>query len=177
MPHREYFFVRPQDVVGESLFLQKDEIHHLVHVHRKEVGESFLAVDGQGMVYECLIEKMQKDVLRAKIMKKHRRIGEPVFQLSLAMALTKKGRFDWVIEKGTELGISKFIPILTKRSMVNEKSAKPERWTRIALAAMKQCGRSYLPQIEPLKFLQAVCEYSSTYELKLIAHEKLRSKN
>lgn len=177
MPHQEFFYVRPQDVGEEFLFLQKEEIHYLVHVHRKKVGDRFLAVDGQGTAYECLLYEMRKDFLRAKIVKKHRRLGEPVCQLSLGFALPKKERFGWVIEKGTELGISKFIPILTKRSVVNEKSAKPDRWARIALAAMKQCGRSFLPSIEPIEYFEVLCENSSSYGLKLIAHEKTSSQN
>ncbi|MFQ6116348.1 MAG: RsmE family RNA methyltransferase, partial [bacterium] len=172
MAHNDFFYVHPEDVAEGFVTLQKDEFHHLIHVHRKRIGDSFLAVDGVGTVYDCQIEELKRDSLKARILKKRRNVGEPVFQLTLALAILKKARFDWVVEKGTEIGICKFIPVLSSRSTVGEDSGKPNRWQRIALAAMKQCGRSYLPAIESPIPLETVCEQCSTPGLKLIAHEK-----
>ncbi|MFQ5863987.1 MAG: RsmE family RNA methyltransferase [bacterium] len=177
MAQKDFFYVRPEDVVKDSLTLQKDEFHHLIHVHRKKTGDSFLAIDGIGTLYDCQIEELEKDSLKARILKKRRNVGEPVFQLTLALALLKKARFDWVVEKGTEIGISKFIPVLSNQIVVSEYACKPERWQRIALAAMKQCGRSCLPTIETPKPIETICENCFDYGLKLIAHEKYSGHN
>lgn len=172
MPHEDYFYVRPEDVQGDTLILRKDEMHHLVRVRRKKIGSPFLAIDGQGILYQCLVEQLHTQAVHARILKRRRRVGEPNFQLTLAFALTKGRKFDWVVEKGTEIGISKFIPIVTERTVVPEDSVKSRRWQRIALAAMKQCGRSYLPEVQASQPIGAIWQNSGDYALKLLAHEK-----
>ncbi|MFQ5754203.1 MAG: RsmE family RNA methyltransferase, partial [bacterium] len=158
MDKKELFYVRPQDVTHEFLTLQKDEMHHLTNVHRKKKGDTFLAVDGMGTVYDCQIEQMRQDELQARIFKKYKFMGEPFFKLTLALALPKKGRFEWVVEKGTEIGVSAFMPLLTQRTVVKEKSLKPQRCMRIALAAMKQCQRSVLPTTAAPQKFESFCK-------------------
>ncbi len=177
MTHKDFFYVRPEDVFEDSLTLLKDESHHLIHVHRKKIGDFFAAVDGNGTVYECQIQEVVKDRLKARIIKKRRNLGEPIFRLTLAVAVLKGGRFDFVVEKGTEIGVSRFVPVLSSRVIGSEHSDKPRRWQRIALAAMKQSGRSCLPGLELPVLFERVCENASDYDLKLIAHEKYHGQN
>jgi len=167
----ELFYVRPQDVSGEYVSLKKDEFHHLVHVCRKGRGDTFLAADGQANVYECQIERLGRSGLQARIIKKRKFMGEPAFQLTLALAVPKKERFEWVIEKATEIGVSKLIPLTTRRTIAHKKSLNYQRCSRIAMAAMKQCQRSLLPTVEPMQDFCTVCE-TAVGELKLLAHEK-----
>jgi 16S rRNA (uracil1498-N3)-methyltransferase len=171
MDKPELYYVRPQDVSGEYLSLKKDEFHHLVHVCRKRQGDTFLAADGQANVYECQIEFLERDGLQARIIKKRKFMGEPLFQLTLALAVPKKERFEWVIEKATEIGVNKLIPLMSDRTIAHAKSLNYQRCGRIALAAMKQCQRSLLPIVEPMQDFRAVCE-NAVSGLKLLAHEK-----
>jgi len=177
MVERELFYVSPEDVFQDTLRLQRQEVHHLVNVRRKKKGDFFIAVDGRGTGYDCEIESIDKNTLTAKILKKHRFYGEPLFKLTLALAIHKKSRFEWVIEKATEVGVTGLIPILTKRTARNEQTLKPQRCERIALAAMKQSCRSFLPTITPAKNFESLCEDSSNFHIKLIAHEKETGKN
>ncbi len=177
MVERELFYVSPEDVFHDTLRLQRQEVHHLLNVHRKKKGDFFIAVDGKGSGYDCEIESFDKNTLTAKILKKHRFYGEPLFKLTLALAIHKKSRFEWVIEKATEIGVTNIIPLLTKRTNQNEQTLKPQRSERIALAAMKQSCRSFLPTITPAKNFESLCEDSSNFPIKLIAHEKETSKN
>ncbi len=172
MNAQDIFYVRPQDVDTDFLTLRKDEFHHLIHVLRKKTGDRFLAVDGEGTIYECLIEQLNHDALKSRILNRHKFIGEPAFKLALALAIPKKNRFDWVVEKCTEIGISQFFPLLTRRTIVKEKSVKIQRCTRIALAAMKQCRRSLLPRIEPPLKFSSLCKSSKEFNIKLLAHEQ-----
>lgn len=171
MIENDIFYVRPRDVGNDSLTLSKDEAHHLLHVHRKKRNDLFAAVDGKGTTFDCQIDSVEKDKIHAQILKRRRFVGEPVFKLTLALAIPKKARFEWVIEKGTEIGVSSFIPLITNRTIATEKSVKLIRWKKIALVAMKQCKRSILPTIEtPVRF-ESFVETPSNYDLKLLAHE------
>lgn len=172
MDWNEFFYVRPEDVTDEYLTLQEDELHHLKNIYRKKAGDTFSAVDGMGCVYECQIEQLHRAELKARITRRDKLLGEPRFQLTTALAIPKKGRFEWLIEKGTEIGISEFIPVLTERTVAKDKSVDLNRCKRIALAAMKQCRRSRLPRIaEPKNFVE-VCKNSDGYAFKLLAHER-----
>jgi len=176
MVEREIFYVSPDDVFFDTLRLQRLEVHHLVNVHRKKKGDFFIAVDGMGTGYDCEIESLDKNNLTARILKKHRFYGEPLFKLTLALAMHKKSRFEWVIEKATEIGVTNIIPLLSKRTILSERSLKPQRFERIVLSAMKQSCRSFLPTI-PAKNFESLCEDSSNFDIKLIAHEKRTGKN
>lgn len=165
-------YVPPENVHGDGLTLPDDESQHITKVLRKEKGDAFLAADGAGTTYECEIISLLRDRVAARILSKVLGRGEPKFSLTLAVALPKKDKFEWIIEKGTELGVSRFIPLLTARTIVAEKSLKIHRCQKIAISAMKQSGRSRLPVLEPPLALSALLAAPSSGDLRLIAHEK-----
>ncbi|MFQ5636570.1 MAG: RsmE family RNA methyltransferase [bacterium] len=172
MEKSDFFYIRPEDVTGDFLVLAKGETHHLKNVFRKKIGDRFSAVDGMGNAFDCQIVILEKDTCRARILKRTQFVGEPSFQLTTALAIPKKSRFEWLVEKGTEIGISKFIPLLTERTVVKAKSINMTRCKRIALSAMKQSWRCVLPEIEePLDFVR-LCKNADIYNIKLVAHEK-----
>ncbi len=172
MDAQDIFYVHPQDVALDSLMIRGDEFHHLTHVLRKKSGERFAAVDGRGNYFDCEIELAQRDSLRAHILKKKRLFGEPVFKLTLALALLKKGKFEWVVEKATEVGASNFIPLQTEHTIPQSQSINPKRCQRIVLAAMKQSRRSILPAVAPVQSFDDLCRTAGEFDLKLLAHEK-----
>jgi len=122
-------------------------------------------VDGEGAAYEAEIVAVGKSEIRAKITKTRRRLNEPLAEITLAQGLLKGNRFDWLVEKATELGVRRIVPLLTERSAKMAGTARIERWKRLALAAMKQSGRCVWPEIiEPMSLLRvlglgASCQY------------------
>ena len=174
MLHQEFYYVSPQAVGSHSLRINGAEFRHLVHVTRKRVGDSATATDGVGNTYLFQISKITDAYADASIVKKRRRQGEPLFQLTLAQAVLKGKRFEQVIEKGTEIGVTRFIPMLTKRTLVTENDHKLNRWQRVAMAAMKQSCRSILPEITPVQKIEQIIANSLKLELKLIAHNGAR---
>ncbi|MDZ7261591.1 MAG: 16S rRNA (uracil(1498)-N(3))-methyltransferase [candidate division KSB1 bacterium] len=170
MPHQQFFYVNPQEVTKESLVIKGDEFKHLGVVVRKKPGDRAVAVDGQGNVFEFTITRIEKNFAEGRIDKKSRRVGEPLFRLTLGLALLKGQRFDWVIEKGTEIGIARFIPLLTDRGVAEQSPSKINRWRRIALTAMKQSCRSIWPEVTEAQPISQVLNQSSEYALKLMAH-------
>ena len=166
------YYVQPENIGGDQLTLTQEESRHIIKVLRKQKGDAFLATDGAGTTYECQVDSFAHGLVTASILSKDEGRGEPEFQLILAVALLKKDRFKWIIEKGTELGISNFMPIVTERTIGTERSMKPARCRKIAISAMKQSGRSRLPEIaDPMTF-HALLNASPMADVQLIAHEK-----
>ncbi|HLP17255.1 MAG TPA: RsmE family RNA methyltransferase, partial [Bacteroidota bacterium] len=122
-------------------------------------------------VYETLIRSIYPYGVECEILKAHPQLHEPTVDLTLAVGLLKNpSRMDWIIEKGTELGVSNFMPLLTRYTI--SQSVKEERWKNIALAAMKQCGRCMLPKIFPPMKLKDALELAAPNDAKLIPFEK-----
>jgi len=144
------FLVRPEDVQDQSLVLRAAEACHLVQVRRHRVGQEIEVIDGSGRGYQVRIAAIERDAVFCEILARRQDCGESPVQLSLAPALIKGQRFDFVVEKATEIGVASIVPLLTERGVVKPGSGnKLERWHRLAQAAAKQCGRSRLPSIEP----------------------------
>ncbi|MFQ5602788.1 MAG: RsmE family RNA methyltransferase [bacterium] len=177
MEDLDFFYVRPSDVSGIFLTLQKEELHHLVHVHRKKPGERFLASDGKGHVYECQVKARGCEANRFPILNVHHGSNEPKFALTLAVAMPKRDRFEWILEKGTELGVTRFIPMTTERTIVKSSVSKKPRFEKIVLAGMKQCQRAVLPQIDDPTDFSVLCNTSQSFSLKILAHEKSSEHN
>ncbi|MBC7186843.1 MAG: 16S rRNA (uracil(1498)-N(3))-methyltransferase [Calditrichaeota bacterium] len=169
-PHADFFYVRPQDVHKERLFVVDQEWHHLVVVHRTRPGQHFFAVDGLGHCYECELAGTQVQRAEAKILQRLEGVGEPRLRLTLAASPLRGERFDFLVEKGTELGVSRFVPLCTARSGRLAEN-RIDRWRRVALAAMKQCGRSVLPEITDPCTLPQALDLLSGAKLRLVAHE------
>lgn len=169
MSHHYQFYVDPQQVKKNIFFLEGEEFRHAVRVLRKKVGDSLAAVDGLGNCYEGQIEEITKTQLKVRVAFQKQNKGEPKLFLTLAQAVPKGSFFDWVVEKGTEIGVSAFQPMLTKYSLFDP-SSRIERWRHKALSAMKQCGRSRCPEIlSPLEFSYLIDNNSDIPAF--IAHE------
>ena len=167
--HLESFYVSPENVHGNTLLVTGAEFVHLTKVLRKRVGDQVVAVDGCGNWYEIGIVSVGRDFAKAEILKQLRLFGEPVVEVTLAPAVIKGPRFDWLVEKATEIGVRRILPVFSQRCVVVPGELKKKRWQRIAIAAMKQCGRSVLPQIlEGISFADIMKKYGNT-PIKLIA--------
>jgi len=144
------FWVRPEDVREDHLILRGAEAHHLVRVRRHRTGDRVDVVDGEGGYFETRVAAIQDEEVVCRILARREGRGESPVRLCLAPALVKGPRFDFIVEKATEIGVDGILPLLVGRGVVRHGSEnKIERWRRLARAAVKQCGRSRLPQILP----------------------------
>jgi 16S rRNA (uracil1498-N3)-methyltransferase len=169
--NHDVFYVRPQDVSDGTLVFRGDENGHLVRAMRKRAGDAVLAVDGRGRAYQVRILKTGKGETTAEITGVHERSGERDIELTLAQGLIKGGRLDWLVEKASEIGVHAIVPVRTANSVL--KTLSPQRMARlqkIALSAMKQSGRSFLPGIAPVTAFDDVLGSSSVFDVRLIAH-------
>lgn len=153
------FLVDPSDVSGGELVLRGEEAHHLARVRRHREGERVEVVDGAGHWYEVCVEAVEREVVRCRIVAAEPERGESGVRLSLAAALVKGQRFDFLVEKATELGVARLVPLLCERGVVRAGSEhKTARWEKLARAGLKQCGRSRLPVIAPPASLAEVVQ-------------------
>ena len=152
------FIYQSNDRVDDLIRLSGPEAHHITKVLRLNRGEMVRLINGQGMAHICEISSADVKDVSCRIVKSIKNSGEPHLQLTLAIGLSTSSKFDTVLEKGTEVGVSAFIPLLTEKGKVKlgDRSAvgrKMTRWQRICEAAVKQSGRSRIPAIaDPIVF-------------------------
>jgi 16S rRNA (uracil1498-N3)-methyltransferase len=167
----EFFYVPAEQIIDTHITISGDEGRHLARVLRKQAGDRIWVADGAGKAYEAEIRLVTGEMVECEIVYEHYHLHEADIDVTLAVAQLKNpSRMDWLIEKGTEIGIRSFIPLATTRTVA--RAAKPERWTNIALAAMKQSGRCILPAIHPPMSMTELMERSRGTDLKLIPYER-----
>jgi 16S rRNA (uracil1498-N3)-methyltransferase len=147
------FFVNAQNIIGASAQIVGDEAHHIINVLRMEPGSPLLICDGEGYEYEGRIAELDNNEVIVKIVRVKRTTREPKLQVILAQGLAKKAdSFELVVQKSTELGVSRLVPLLTERTVVRAKEEKyhnrKKRWQRIALEAAKVSQRGMVPVVE-----------------------------
>ncbi len=148
----ERFFVDPGVVKGDTADLDRQLLHRLRHVLRLRPGDRVILLDGRGVEYDAVLEEAPGAALRASIISRREESVEPDVRLALYQSIVKGDRFDWVLEKGTELGVAKFVPLVSGRGVVRPREGRVERmerWQRIVREAAEQCGRSRLPEVAP----------------------------
>lgn len=150
MNHR--FFVPDGVAIGATVALPDEERHH-ARVLRVRDGEEVEVFDAQGNNFVGRFADGHIAVLQATGNR------EPATQISLAMSLIQLDKFELVLQKATELGVTSFVPLITDRMELRIERArgKEERWRKIVLEAVKQSGRSRIPPIEqPITFDEAI---------------------
>lgn len=167
----DYFYCPPENITPTSLVIDGDEFSHLVHVMRGKEGDEIRVVDGKGTAYDVRLGEIKKRMVQATIHHTYQLHHEPGIDVTIAVGLLKNpSKFDFLVEKATELGVRTIIPLVTERTI--SRHAKSDRWQKLALAAMKQCGRAYLPQVRGTTTLEELLSDSSGTMLKFVAHEK-----
>lgn len=146
------FFVNKSQIQGEEVVFL-DDVQHM-RVLRLKVGDEIIACDGEALDYRCRIVEMGRDRVVARILDCDRSTPEPPIEIILYQGLPKLDKMDLVVQKCTEVGVSRIVPVAAHRSVVQlsgDKAGKRvERWERIAEASAKQSGRGRIPTIAPV---------------------------
>jgi 16S rRNA (uracil1498-N3)-methyltransferase len=155
MPAERYYLNTPLRS-GQMLPIQEREHHHLVHVMRSRVDGTIEIVNGQGQLAEATIVMLGKREATVLVHKVHEE-PKPAQELILVQAIPRANRLDFIIEKGVELGVTQLWLLPSKLS--ERKQFTTEQMTRIEaqmVAAMKQCGRLFLPSVQLVSSLSAM---------------------
>lgn len=134
-----------------SFCIEGEELHHLVNVLRLTQGDKVIGFDNSGRQYQGVVEALEKDFACCRIVAEEVPIVEAKSKVYLVMGLAKGEKIEWVIQKGTELGMAGFVPLRTQRSVLQLEGKKAEervaRWHKIAVEAVKQSRRVVEPQV------------------------------
>jgi 16S rRNA (uracil1498-N3)-methyltransferase len=169
------FFVRPEDVGTSELYLQRDEGKHLARVLRLAPGAQVVVFDGRGHEYVAMVERLEAEGVVCRILQHIARHPTPAVSIALGQGLAKADKFEWVIQKTTELGVSEIVPILSARvvpqTSMHHASMKAARWEKLAREACKQSGRATMPYLWPPTPLGTFFASFQTADLKLLLWE------
>jgi len=157
------FFAERERCRGQTIELDEAESQHLAQVLRTQTGERVTVLDGAGGIFECAVEKIAKRHVTLTILDRQRAAPLP-YDLTLFQAIPKGKIMDGIVQKATELGARRIVPLLTERTIVDidADSAKVDKWRDVAIESIKQCGSPWLPKIDrPIKFNEALKQVGS----------------
>lgn len=160
------FFIAPGSINGRTVTIADAALsHQLSHVLRLSVGDRVTLLDNSGWEYTVVLEQIERDRIGGVIEQRQLAAGEPRLKLTLYVALLRGERFEWVLQKGTELGVSAFVPMVCQRSVIDDLAeispTKLERWERIIREAAEQARRAKLPKLLPAMLFDTACEHAA----------------
>ncbi|MDZ7374662.1 MAG: 16S rRNA (uracil(1498)-N(3))-methyltransferase [candidate division KSB1 bacterium] len=131
-----------------ELALEGEEFHHLFRVGRHRVGDRVAVTNGCGMLAKAQIVAINRGRAILRLEQWFLDQGESAVELHLGVGMIQSQRWDWLVEKATELGVRRLTPLRTRFVQGGTKEGKVERWRRVAVAALKQCQRSVLLRVD-----------------------------
>ena len=161
--------VDPAQIQTDQLTLTAEQRHYLQRVLRLQAGDRFLALDGQGHLWQAVL---QLDARSAKLIEVTPEVSTATFtrsRITLAASLPKQG-FDDVVRQVTELGVDEIVPLMSDRTLPRPSANKLQRWRRIAAEAGEQCERLTVPVVrEPLAWSSWIAQESQDVRLICVA--------
>lgn len=167
------FFVLPAAIQGKRVHLLQEQAHQLRNVLRLRANDDILVMDNAGHEYLVRLLEMGSDRVQGEILEQRAATGEPRTHVILYQALLKADKLEWVLQKGTEIGMAAFVPISSERSVPDAGKNKFARWGQIITEAAEQAGRGKIPLLEPLQpFAKALQRAQTDGGLVLIPWEQ-----
>lgn len=170
------FFI-PAAWIGEhGVLLKGEQAHQIFHVLRLRANDHITVLDNAGWEYEVEIERAGEDLVEGKVVNRIQCATEPRLKITLYQALLKADKFELVLQKGVELGISVFVPFISERCVVKRPGeGKLTRWHKIIREAAEQSERGLLPVLHPVTTFKEACDKAEKTSLLLWEEEKDRS--
>jgi 16S rRNA (uracil1498-N3)-methyltransferase len=144
-------YVEKELAAGKRCSLEGSAANHIMRVLRLENGDALTLFDGRGGEYGARIAGFSRDSVQAEV-QEHRNVErESKLSLTLAQGISRGERMDWVMQKATELGVTRIIPVITERTVVKlderQSARKQQHWRAIVIAACEQSGRNRVPEV------------------------------
>ena len=155
------FFVDSEQISGDRIYITGDDVKHISKVLRLRTGDLITVCDKCKTDYDCKICEISSDRVVADIIKRYENRAESDLEIVLFQGLPKSDKMDYIVQKCVELGITKVVPVITKRAVSRPTDAdkKISRWQKIAAEAAKQSGRGVIPEVSAmLSFDEALRE-------------------
>lgn len=175
MAHR--FFLLPHLLASDEIVLPEDTARQVHTVLRLRPGEHILVLDGLGAEVELELTSVSRTLVIGRVLERRAGIQEPRAAVTLCQGLLKADLFEWVLQKGTELGVAAFLPMQSRRSLPGLEAvsaAKMTRWQAILREAAEQCGRSRIPMLSQPQPFERILETLPADALALVFWEGAR---
>lgn len=172
------FFVDPAAIQGRRAELAGQVAHQIRSVLRLRPGDRIDLLDGSGIMYVARILEVSRLGVVAEVLERQRPATEPRVELELYQALLKGPKMELVLQKATEIGVSRFVPVLSERCVSrpdpSDLGRRLERWRAIVREAAEQSGRAILPVVGPLGSFEEACRSAREADLAMMAWEEER---
>jgi 16S rRNA (uracil1498-N3)-methyltransferase len=169
------YFVDPDQIGSDTITIVGDDVHHIKKVLRFRPGDAIICCDGHGTDYMAAIDTIGTDEVVCRVVERRPSVGEPHISVTVAQSLPKGEKWEWVLQKGTELGATAFVPFVSARTIVKWDAKKAEnrrqRWIRIVKEAAEQSHRGTIPEVAPLADWQALLARTASTGCAMIAYE------
>ncbi|HYE81185.1 MAG TPA: 16S rRNA (uracil(1498)-N(3))-methyltransferase [Clostridia bacterium] len=174
------FFIKRENIRKGGITLEGEDVKHISRVLRLQPGDKLVLCDGEGTDYITAIESIDKYSVKTMIINKETSKGESGIDVILYQGIPKSTKMDLIIQKCTEMGIRRIVPVYTARTVVRLESEKDEkkkveRWTKIAEEAAKQSGRGVIPTVDMPVSLQEAFEDAAELDAVIVPYEQEES--
>lgn len=170
------YFVSPDQIHSDHVCLTGDTAHHIIRVMRSKPGDYVVICDNTGKEYDTCLETFQKDQVRGRIVSERASLAEPRLRITLAQALVKSDKMAWIVQKGTELGVSRIVPFSSDHTVValsdTKATQRQKRWHKVAKEAAEQSRRGRIPDVDVPVNWSDVLAMISQYDLAVIPYER-----
>ncbi len=165
------FYTEPENAGEVRLKITGDEAKHIKNVLRMQPGDTFIAFDGTGFDYTCRIDDIGAET-HAQVIMKSRNETEPGIKVTLYQAYPKSAKMEEIVQKAVELGAYGIVPFISQRCVKRPEDSS--RLRRVALAAVKQCGRGILPNVEDVLRFDDAVELMKKHDKLIVCWEEER---
>lgn len=166
------FFIAASNIEGDQVRLSPEQAHQVCHVLRLGPGDAIVVLDDSGTEYNVTLTTVCLPETIGQVTSRRPARGEPRTQVALFQSLLSREKFEWVLQKGTEVGVARFVPILTERSIARAKmieEKKLDRWRRIVTEAAEQSHRGRIPKIDHITTFSDAISSAALFDRCLIA--------
>lgn len=175
------FFVSPDQFEDDKVSISGPAVHQIRNVLRLGPGDSIVVLDNSGWEREAEIAEVGREQVVGRVLRKTLATGEPRTKVSLYQGVLKGSHFELVLQKGTELGIVEFVPLISQRCVIaglDDVNKKMVRWRRIVQEAAEQSRRGRLPNLQSAMLFSQACERAKrTGGLSLMPWEEEKRAN
>jgi 16S rRNA (uracil1498-N3)-methyltransferase len=165
------FYLPPQECRSDRLVLTGSQAHHAADVLRLKPGDEAAVLDGAGGELACRVETITRKQIQLTVQGRTTE-APPPWRLTLVQAIPKGKIFEAILQKATELGVGRVVPLLSQRVTTHlegeSNEHKAEKWRLTAVEAIKQCGQRWLPQAEAPTTLPAWLARGEKFDLTLV---------
>jgi len=169
------FFISTDNIKQNTAKLFGSDVHHIRDVLRLKLGDGLELLDGTGKIYATKIATIKKNEINCEIISFRSSKAEPRIQITIMQSLPKASKMDVIVQKLTELGVYKIIPVISERTVVKLSEEKEEkrviRWQKIVKQASEQSARGIVPHVEEIKSFDEATAKAKNFDLALIPWE------